>query len=214
MYRYSAVRRIAALERLIYGVHDRLADRSLRKFSPNELLVLMYSRSTNVFKSVFKAMVSALLGKVEDPQMMLEETYDQLQVELIETRKELAATRSLELQLSKQLEDAQASGSQSASILEQLAKTRAKMKLLEDKLDSLESEVERAYTKKQVRLARDRAAGHFSNDILVAEAATIDGATCERELSERPRPKGNNGAAIGMACIVFTAALLWFYFSR
>ncbi len=174
----------------------------------------MFSRSTTVFKSVIKAMVSALLGKVEDPRMMLEETYDQLQVELIETRKELAATRSLELQLSQQLKDAQASGSQSATILEQLAKTRAKIKLLEDKLDSLESEVERAYTKKQVRQARDRAAGHFSNDILVAEAATMDGATCERELSERPHPNGNNGAAIGMACIVFTAALLWFYFSR
>lgn len=112
---------------------------------------------------VFRAMINALLGKVEDPQSMLENVYQELQSKLITARKEYAQAIATELQLKRQLEILEKKESADAQAVidlkGQLTQLRARILQLWIKLDNLETEVQKAYTKKQVLIVRNMAMG-------------------------------------------------------
>src|ERR1700733_13443039 len=60
----------------------------------------MFERLANLFK----AMVNALMGRMEDPAMMLEQTYQDLQSNLIQVRQAVAQAIATEKQLEQQLQ--------------------------------------------------------------------------------------------------------------
>ncbi len=153
---------------------------------------------------VFKAMVNALLGKVEDPQMMLEQTYQELQSNLIQVRQAVAQAIATEKQLEQQLQKNKDQAAtwqnraamavqqgnddlarqalqrkqqyaQAATELEaQLKNQKEATANLRQRLTELENEVQKAYTKKQVLIARDKAAAATTkaNEILSKSSAS------------------------------------------
>lgn len=161
---------------------------------------------------VFKAMVNALLGKVEDPQMMLEQTYQELQSNLIQVRQAVAQAIATEKQLEQQLQknrdqaatwqnraamavqqnnddlarqalQRKTQYAQAAQDLEvQLKSQKEATANLRQRLTELENEVQKAYTKKQVLIARDKAAQATSkaNEILSKSSASGALSTFER----------------------------------
>ena len=54
--------------------------------------------------TLFKAMVNNILGKMEDPQMLLEQTYQDLQQNLIQVRQAVAQAIATEKQIEQQLQ--------------------------------------------------------------------------------------------------------------
>lgn len=158
------------------------------------------------FASLIKAIVNSLLGKMEDPEMMLEQTYQELQANLIQVRQAVAQAIATEKQLETQLkknEDqrdtwlnraklaAQQNNddlarqalqrkqqyAQAASDLEtQLKAQKEATNTLRQRLTELEGEVQKAYTKKQVLIARDRAAQATSKANEILSKSTADGA--------------------------------------
>ncbi len=112
---------------------------------------------------VFRAMINALLGKVENPQSMLEHVYQELQSKLIATRKEYAQAIATEMQLKHQLESLEKKETADAQAVldlkEQLTQLQARVLQLWIKLDNLETEVQKAYTKKQLLIVRNMAMG-------------------------------------------------------
>ncbi len=161
---------------------------------------------------VFKAMVNALLGKVEDPQMMLEQTYQELQSNLIQVRQAVAQAIATEKQLEQQLQknkdqaatwqnraamavqqnnddlarqalQRKTQYAQAAADLEvQLKSQKEATSNLRQRLTELENEVQKAYTKKQVLIARDKAAQATSkaNEILSKSSSSGAMSTFER----------------------------------
>lgn len=155
---------------------------------------------------VFKAMVNALLGKVEDPQMMLEQTYQELQSNLIQVRQAVAQAIATEKQLEQQLQknkdqaatwqnraamavqqnnddlarqalQRKTQYAQAASELEmQLKNQKEATTTLRQRLTELENEVQKAYTKKQVLIARDKAAQATSKANEILSKSTASGA--------------------------------------
>ncbi len=59
----------------------------------------MFDRLVNLFKAI----VNSLLGRAEDPSMMLEQTYQDLQSNLIQVRQAVAQAIAAEKQLEQQL---------------------------------------------------------------------------------------------------------------
>src|ERR1700736_5986838 len=53
---------------------------------------------------LFRAMINAVLGRMEDPQIMLEQTYQDLQNNLIQVRQAVAQAIATEKQLEQQLQ--------------------------------------------------------------------------------------------------------------
>ncbi|MBX9670397.1 MAG: PspA/IM30 family protein [Candidatus Obscuribacterales bacterium] len=155
---------------------------------------------------VFKAMVNALLGKVEDPQMMLEQTYQELQSNLIQVRQAVAQAIATEKQLEQQLQknkdqaatwqnraamavqqnnddlarqalQRKTQYAQAAQDLEvQLKSQKEATSNLRQRLTELENEVQKAYTKKQVLIARDKAAQATSKANEILSKSTASGA--------------------------------------
>ena len=157
----------------------------------------------NRFASLVKAFFNSLLGKMEDPEMMLEQTYQELQANLIQVRQAVAQAIATEKQLEQQLQknkDQSATWhnratmavqqgnddlarqalqrkqqyAQAAADLEtQLKSQRESTTTLRQRLTELEGEVQKAYTKKQVLIARDKAAQATSkaNEILSKSSA-------------------------------------------
>jgi phage shock protein A len=147
---------------------------------------------------LFRAMFNAILGRMEDPQIMLEQTYQDLQSNLIQVRQAvaqaIATEKQLEQQLQKNKDQAETWQNRAAMAVQQNNDDLAKQALqrrqqyvqaatdlevqlksqkeatasLRQKLTDLESEVQKAYTKKQVLIARDKAAQATSkaNEIL------------------------------------------------
>ena len=163
---------------------------------------------------VFKAMVNALLGKVEDPQMMLEQTYQELQSNLIQVRQAvaqaIATEKQLEQQLQKNKDQAATWQNRAAMAVQQgnddLARQALQRKQhyaqsvtdleaqlkgqkeatagLRQRLTELESEVQKAYTKKQVLIARDKAAQATSKANEILSKTTASGALSVMERME------------------------------
>ncbi len=162
----------------------------------------MFDRLANLFK----AMVNALMGKMEDPAMMLEQTYQDLQSNLIQVRQAVAQAIATEKQLEQQLQknkDQAATWQNRAAMavqqnnddlakqalqrrqqyvsaatdLEtQLKQQRESTTILRQRLTDLESEVQKAYTKKQVLIARDKAAQATSKANEILSKTTSSGA--------------------------------------
>lgn len=135
---------------------------------------------------VFKAMIDALLGKVEDPQLMLENTYQELQSALIATRKELAKALATEAQLKERIRILEKRNLPTEGLQEKLKQLQVELSEIRRRLDDLENGVQKAYTKKQVLIARDRASGGallVCEEILVGKAITDDGRTFDREIA-------------------------------
>lgn len=137
---------------------------------------------------VLNAMVAALLGKVEEPQLMLESVYNELQSALRKVRKELAEALATEAQLKQTIKRLENSNSSTVDLKEQLKHLQAKISVIRRKLVDLENEVQLAYTKKQVLIGRDKASGAslVCEEILVGKAITEDGTTFDREIAPAP----------------------------
>lgn len=163
---------------------------------------------------VFKAMINALLGKVEDPQMMLEQTYAELQSNLIQVRQAVAQAIATEKQLEQQLQknkdqaatwqnraamavqqgnddlakqalQRRSQYASAASELEiQLKAQKEATSTLRQRLTELENEVQKAYTKKQVLIARDKAAQATTKANEILSRSTPDGALSIMERME------------------------------
>lgn len=144
----------------------------------------MFSRLLTLVKAFF----NSIMGKMEDPAMMLEQTYEDLQSNLIQVRQAVAQAIATEKQLEQQLKKNQEQAAtwqnratlavqqknddlarqalqrkqqhtQAIADLEtQLKQQRELTTNLRNKLQDLENEVQKAYTKKQVLIARDKAA--------------------------------------------------------
>jgi phage shock protein A len=162
----------------------------------------MFERLANLFK----AMVNALMGRMEDPAMMLEQTYQDLQSNLIQVRQAVAQAIATEKQLEQQLQKNKDQAAtwqnraamavqqgnddlakqalqrrqqyvQAATDLEtQLKQQKDSTTTLRQRLTDLEAEVQKAYTKKQVLIARDKAAQATSKANEILSKTTASGA--------------------------------------
>lgn len=105
-------------------------------------------------------MINALMGKVENPNSMLDQTYDDLQSNLIAVRQEVAIALATRTQLINTLEQMENQNADTTAIKEQKEKVAAKSAQIEKlrrRLEQLENEVQKAYMKKQVLRARNNA---------------------------------------------------------
>src|ERR1700733_8048183 len=162
----------------------------------------MFDRLANLFK----AMVNAVMGRMEDPAMMLEQTYQDLQSNLIQVRQAvaqaIATEKQLEQQLQKNKDQAETWQNRAAMAVQQNNDDLAKQALqrrqqyvtaatdletqlkaqkentttLRQRLTDLEAEVQKAYTKKQVLIARDKAAQATSKANEILSKTTASGA--------------------------------------
>jgi phage shock protein A len=162
----------------------------------------MFERLANLFK----AMVNALMGRMEDPAMMLEQTYQDLQSNLIQVRQAVAQAIATEKQLEQQLQKNKDQAAtwqnraamavqqgnddlakqalqrrqqyvQAATDLEtQLKQQKDSTTTLRQRLTDLEAEVQKAYTRKQVLIARDKAAQATSKANEILSKTTASGA--------------------------------------
>ncbi len=144
----------------------------------------MFDRLAQIIKAAF----NAILGKVEDPQMMLEQTYNDLQNNVIQVRQAVAQAIATEKQLEQQLQKNKDQAAtwqnraamavqqnndelarqalqrkqqyaQASTDLEQQLKVQKEATSgLRQRLTELENELQKAHTKKQVLIARDKAA--------------------------------------------------------
>ncbi len=152
----------------------------------------------------FKALFNSVLGRMENPQMMLEQTYKDLNDNVLQVRQAvaqaIASEKQLELQLQQNKDNVEtwqnratmavSKGNddlarqalqrkqqymQAVTQLEtQLQTQKQATSNLRQKLTELEAELQKAYTKKQLLIARDKAAEATSkaNEILSKTSAT------------------------------------------
>ena len=162
----------------------------------------MFERLANLFKAMF----NALMGRMEDPSMLLEQTYQDLQSNLIQVRQAvaqaIATEKQLEQQLQKNKDQATTWQNRAAMAVQQNNDELAKQALqrrqqyvqaatdletqlkqqkdstsgLRQRLTDLEAEVQKAYTKKQVLIARDKAAQATSKANEILSKTTSSGA--------------------------------------
>ncbi|MBX9685280.1 MAG: PspA/IM30 family protein [Candidatus Obscuribacterales bacterium] len=156
--------------------------------------------------SLLKAFFNSIMGKMEDPEMMLEQTYQDLQNNLIQVRQAvaqaIATEKQLEQQYRKNADQAQTwhnratmavqqgnddlarqalqrkqQYTQAANDLEtQLKAQKEATNTLRQRLTELEGEVQKAYTKKQVLIARDKAAQATTKANEILSKSSADGA--------------------------------------
>src|SRR5271156_3950792 len=170
----------------------------------------MFERLANLFK----AFVNSIMGRVEDPQMMLEQTYQDLQSNLIQVRQAvaqaIATEKQLEQQLQKNKDQAETWKNRAAMAVQQnnddlakqalqrrqqyvsaatdlevqLKQQRESTSTLRQRLTDLEAEVQKAYTKKQVLIARDKAAQATTKANEILSKTTASGANSVLERME------------------------------
>ena len=177
--------------------------------------------------TLFKAMVNNILGKMEDPQMLLEQTYQDLQQNLIQVRQAVAQAIATEKQIEQQLQknkDQAATWqnraamavqqgnddlarqalqrkqqySQAATDFETQLKAQKEVTTsLRQRLTELENEVQKYNTKKQVLIARDKAAQATSkaNEIL-SKTSTSGALSIMDRMEEKVGEKEARAAAL------------------
>lgn len=170
-------------------------------------------------------MFDALIGKVEDPQMMLEQTYAELHCALIQARNNLNRMLDAEARIRRQIaelekaealvkvkiETGEAANEKLNELNEDLKKVQAEIAKLRRKLSDLEDEVRKAYTKKQVLIARDKAgqATLLATDaILVGKAITEDGLTYDHEISCGSERASKDKVPIWFPILMLTVVLI------
>jgi phage shock protein A len=165
--------------------------------------------------TLFKAFFNGLMGKLEDPQMMLEQTYADLQSNLTQVRQAVAQAIATEKQLEQQLQKSkdqattwqnratmavqqgnddlarqalqrkQQYASAVTDLEAQLKTQKEATSTLRQRLTDLENEVQKAYTKKQVLIARDKAAQATSKANEILSKSTANGALSIMEKMEQ-----------------------------
>lgn len=171
----------------------------------------MFSRLMTLLKAWF----NALIGKAEDPEVMLEQMHQELQSNLIQVRQAVAQAIATEKQLEQQLQknkDQAATWQNRAAMAvqqgnddlarqalqrrQQFAQAAAELEgqlksqkeataNLRARLTELESEVQKAYTKKQVLIARDKAAQATTKANEILAKASPEGAMSVIEKMEQ-----------------------------
>lgn len=105
-----------------------------------------------------------LLNKLEDPQSMLEHSYKELESQVINLRKEYAASKAREMHLERRLADIENSPETTALLETDLIKQRAESDALRNTMYAKEAEIQKVYTKKQVSIARQKSGETHSSD--------------------------------------------------
>ncbi len=161
-----------------------------------------------------KALFNGLMGRIEDPSLMLEQTYQDLQSNLTQVRQAvaqaIATEKQLEQQWQKNREQAETWHNRAAMAVQQgndeLARQALQRKqqyvqataeletqlksqkeattTLRQRLTDLESEVQKAYTKKAVLIARDKAAQAVGKANEILSKTTASGALSVMERME------------------------------
>ena len=108
--------------------------------------------------NLLKAKWNQLVGLSEDPQVVLEMTYQELQADLIQSRQEVARAIAVKVQLEMKIEKEKKKGRDVSALETQLTEQCRKMAEWQKRVSGLEMEVQKAYTKKQVLIAREKAA--------------------------------------------------------
>lgn len=98
-----------------------------------------------------------LFEKIDDPQRMLESSYQTSQSELVQVRQQVAQAICTEKQLEQRLLDKRNGPEHVAKLETELIKQQTATKALRLRLETLEMEVQKTYTKKQVWIARQKA---------------------------------------------------------
>ncbi len=165
--------------------------------------------------TIFRAWINVLMGKAEDPEVMLEQMQQELQTKLIEVRQSVAQAIATEKQLEQQLQKNRDQATtwqnraamavqqnnddlarqalqrkqqytQAASELDTQLKTQKEVTAnLRERLTELEAKVQQAYTKKQVLIARDRAAQATTKATEILSKTTASGAMSVIEKMEQ-----------------------------
>jgi phage shock protein A len=183
----------------------------------------MFSR----FMSLMKAFAGRLMGRFEDPEMMLEQTYQEAQSNLIQVRQAVAQAIATEKQLEQQLQKnkdqaatwqnraamavqqsnddlarqalqrkqqyAQAAGDLEGQLKQQKDATQT----LRGRLTELEGEVQKLYTKKQVLIARDKAATATTRANQIISKTTTNGAlSIVERMEQKVSEKESKAAAL------------------
>ncbi len=104
-----------------------------------------------------------LFAKFDDPQSMLEPTYQTLTKETLRLRRDYSASVAKELNIEKKILIKQNSPEDIASLELELIKQQALSKILNINLQDKEAQVQKVYTKKQVLIARRKTEGGSSN---------------------------------------------------
>lgn len=181
----------------------------------------MFSR----FVSLMKAMFGRMLGHFEDPEMMLEQTYQELQSNLIQVRQAVAQAIATEKQLEGQLQKnrdqaatwqnraamavqqgnddlarqalqrKQQYSAAAADLEVQLKAQKEATATLRQRLTDLEGEVQKAYTKKQVLIARDKAATATTKANEIISKTSANGAMSMIERMEQKVSEKESKAA-------------------
>jgi phage shock protein A len=176
----------------------------------------MFDRLAQIIRAAF----NQLLGKVEDPAMMLEQTYNDLNNNVIQVRQAvataIAAEKQLELQLQKNKDQAATWQNRAAMAVQQNNDELARQALqrkqqyataasdlegqlkaqkestnsLRQRLTELESELSKTQTKKNMLIARDKAAKATMKANEVLSKTTTNGALnvmdrMEQKIQER-----------------------------
>lgn len=179
------------------------------------------------FMSLIKAFAGRLMGKFEDPEMMLEQTYQEAQSNLIQVRQAVAQAIATEKQLEQQLQKNKDQAAtwqnrasmavqqsnddlarqalqrkqqyaQAASDLEgQLKAQKDATTTLRGRLTELEGEVQKLYTKKQVLIARDKAATATTRANQIISKTTTNGAlSIVERMEQKVSEKESKAAAL------------------
>jgi phage shock protein A len=112
-----------------------------------------------MFERLFKVIQAAfnnLLGKVEDPAIMLEQTYHDLKNQIIQLRAALDQAIATEKQLEQTLSTSK--GQAAADPEVQLEQQKEATRKLRQRLTGLQNELQKAQSKRQMLIARDKAA--------------------------------------------------------
>jgi phage shock protein A len=112
---------------------------------------------------LYQAILGTLMAKMNHPVAQLEKTYQTLQATLNRVRQAVAQATATETQLEQRLQKCQARGNGTAELEAKLKLQREKTAAIKSRLRELEDEVQRAYTKKQVLIATDKAANASSD---------------------------------------------------
>lgn len=184
----------------------------------------MFSRLAALVKAFF----NSLMGKMEDPEMMLEQTYQDLQGNLIQVRQAVAQAIATEKQLEREfqknkdqaatwhnrasmavqqgnddlarqaLQRKQQYAQAAADLEAQLNQQKQATSTLRQRLTELEGEVQKAYTKKQVLIARDKAAQATSKANEILSKSSADGALSVMEkMEQKVMERESRAAALG-----------------
>lgn len=98
-----------------------------------------------------------LFEKLDNPQQMLQSAYQTLQTKLVNVRRQHAQAIATEIQLEKKLADRRITPEETERLETELIKQRAASQALKLRLETVEAEVQKSYTKKQVLIARQKA---------------------------------------------------------